>query len=58
MGETPVFHYIPMLYDMINKGELDPREIITHSVPLDKASDAYRMFHDHEEESIKFVLKP
>lgn len=58
MGQAPVIHYMPMLYDMINKGEFDPREIITHSVPLDKASDAYRIFHDHEEESIKFVLKP
>lgn len=58
MGQAPVIHYMPMLFDMINKGEFDPREIITHSVPLDKASDAYRIFHDHEEESIKFVLKP
>jgi len=58
MGQAPVIHYMPMLYDMITKGEFDPREIITHSVPLDKASDAYKTFHDHEDESIKFVLKP
>ncbi|GGA46082.1 zinc-dependent alcohol dehydrogenase [Psychrobacillus lasiicapitis] len=58
MGQAPVIHYMPMLFDMINKGEFDPREIITHSVPLSKASDAYRIFHDHEEESIKFILKP
>jgi len=41
-----------------NKGEFDPREIITNSAPFDKASDAYRIFHDHEGESIKFILKP
>ncbi|MFJ5772242.1 zinc-dependent alcohol dehydrogenase [Psychrobacillus sp. NPDC093180] len=58
MGQAPVIHYMPKLFDMINKGEFDPREIITHSVPLSKASDAYRIFHDHEEESIKFILKP
>lgn len=58
MGQAPVIHYMPMLFDKINKGEFDPREIITHSVPLSKASDAYRIFHDHEEESIKFILKP
>lgn len=58
MGQAPVIHYMPKLYDMIAKGEFEPREIITHSVPLDKAGDAYKIFHDHEEESIKFVLKP
>jgi len=58
MGQAPVIHYMPMLYDMIVEGKLDPTEIITHRVPLDKASEAYRLFHDHEEDSIKFVLKP
>lgn len=58
MGQAPVIHYMPMLYKMITNGEFDPKEIITHSVPLEKASEAYKIFHDHEEESIKFVLKP
>lgn len=58
MGQAPVIHYMPILFDKITNGEFDPKEIITHSVPLDKASDAYKTFHDHEEESIKFVLKP
>lgn len=58
MGQAPVIHYMPMLYEMIANGEIDPREIITHRVPLEKASEAYKTFHDFEEESIKFVLKP
>ena len=58
MGQAPVIHYMPLLFDKITNGEFDPKEIITHSVPLDKASDAYKTFHDHEDESIKFVLKP
>ena len=58
MGQAPAVHYMPMLYNMITKGEIDPTEIITHSMPLDKAADAYRLFHDHEDESIKFILKP
>jgi S-(hydroxymethyl)glutathione dehydrogenase/alcohol dehydrogenase len=49
---------MPMLYEMITKGEIDPREIITHRLPLEKASEAHKTFHDFEEESIKFVLKP
>lgn len=57
-GQAPVIHYMPMLYDMIAKGEIDPTQIITHKLPLIQASEAYKMFHDHQDESIKFVLKP
>lgn len=56
-GQAPAVHYMPRLYDMIVQGKVDPTEIITHSMPLEQASDAYRMFHDHEDQSIKFVLK-
>ncbi|MEK4520899.1 zinc-dependent alcohol dehydrogenase [Psychrobacillus sp. FSL W7-1457] len=57
-GQAPVVHYMPKIYEMITKGDVDPTQIITHSVPLEQASEAYKIFHDHEEESIKFVLKP
>lgn len=58
MGQAPVIHYMPLLFDKITEGEFDPREIITHKVPLTEASKAYQTFHDHEDESIKFILKP
>jgi len=58
MGQAPVIHYMPKLYDMIAKGELDPTDIITHRMPLHQASDAYQMFHANVDNSIKFVLKP
>ncbi|MGB3261151.1 zinc-dependent alcohol dehydrogenase [Paenisporosarcina sp.] len=58
MGQAPVIHYMPLLFDKITKGEFDPTEIVTHKVPLNKASEAYQLFNDHEDESIKFVLKP
>ncbi|WP_338472543.1 zinc-dependent alcohol dehydrogenase [Niallia sp. XMNu-256] len=58
MGQAPVVHYMPMLYDMIVKGDIDPTDIITHRMSLDDASEAYKLFHDFEDNSIKFVLKP
>lgn len=58
MGQAPVIHYMPMLFDKITKGEFDPTEIISHKVPLDQASAAYQIFNDHEDECIKVVLKP
>lgn len=48
-GQAPAVHYMPMLYDMIVQGKVDPTDIITHSMPLEQASDAYRKFHDHED---------
>lgn len=58
MGQAPVIHYMPMLFDKIMNNEFDPTEIITHRVPLEKAGEAYKTFNDHEDECIKVVLKP
>ncbi|HZG72681.1 MAG TPA: zinc-dependent alcohol dehydrogenase [Chondromyces sp.] len=58
MGQAPAVHYMPELYQKIINEEFDPREIITHKVPMDQASEAYRIFNDHEDDCIKVVLKP
>jgi S-(hydroxymethyl)glutathione dehydrogenase / alcohol dehydrogenase len=58
MGQAPVIHYMQTLFDMITSGQIDPTEIITHHVPLDKTSEAYKIFNDHEDECIKVILKP
>lgn len=58
MGQAPVVHYMPILFDMIQKGEFDPTEIITHVVPLDRASEMYKIFYEHADDCIKVVLKP
>ncbi|PKF89839.1 glutathione-dependent formaldehyde dehydrogenase [Bacillus sp. BA3] len=58
MGQAPVIHYMPKLFDKITAGKFDPTEIISHKVPLEKASEAYQIFNDHEDECIKVVLKP
>lgn len=58
MGQAPAIHTSTLLYDLVAKGKIDPTEIITHKMPLADASEAYRLFHDHEDQSIKFILKP
>ena len=58
MGQAPVIHYMPLLFDKITKGEFDPTEIISHVVPLEEAAIAYQRFHDHQDECIKVILKP
>ena len=57
-GQAPVIHLMPKMYDMIASGKIDPTEIITHRMPLEKAPEAYQLFNDHEDECIKVVLKP
>jgi S-(hydroxymethyl)glutathione dehydrogenase/alcohol dehydrogenase len=58
MGQAPVIHLMPELYDKIVDKEFDPTEIITHKVSLDDASHGYKIFNDHEDDCIKVVLKP
>ncbi|WP_349774022.1 alcohol dehydrogenase catalytic domain-containing protein [Fictibacillus phosphorivorans] len=58
MGQAPVIHYMPLLFDKIMNQEFDPTEIITHRVLLEQAGKAYQTFNDHEDECIKVVLKP
>ncbi|EGG36735.1 zinc-dependent alcohol dehydrogenase [Paenibacillus sp. HGF5] len=58
MGQAPVIHYMPELFKKITAGEFDPTEIVSHRLPLEQASDAYRIFSDHEDECTKVILKP
>jgi S-(hydroxymethyl)glutathione dehydrogenase/alcohol dehydrogenase len=58
MGLSPVNHYMPTLYEKIIHNEIDPTEVISHRLPLNQASDAYKIFNDHEDECIKVILKP
>lgn len=58
MGQAPAIHYMPDLFQKIMNNEFDPREIITHKMPLTDASQAYQMFNDHKDDCIKVVLKP
>ncbi|WP_107924193.1 zinc-dependent alcohol dehydrogenase [Lysinibacillus parviboronicapiens] len=58
MGQAPVIHLMPKLFDKIVAGEFDPTEIITHKIPLEEASKAYQIFNDREDECIKVILKP
>ena len=58
MGQAPVIHYMPELFKKITAGEFDPTEIVSHRLPLEQASDAYRIFNDHEDQCTKVVLKP
>ncbi len=58
LGQTHVQKYMPMLFDKIESGEIDPSFIITHEMPLDAAPEGYQMFKEKQDNCIKIVLKP
>lgn len=57
-GQAPVIHLMPKLYEMIKDEVFDPTEIITHTFPLEKANEAYKVFDKKRDNNIKVVFKP
>lgn len=57
-GQAPVIHQMPKLYEMIKNEVFDPTEIITHTMPLEEAKQAYDIFDQKKDNNIKVILKP
>lgn len=58
MGQTSVHKYIKPLLERIEKGEIDPSFLITHTLPLGAGAEAYETFKHKRDGCIKVVLKP
>ena len=58
MGQTHVHRYMRPLLNRIERGEIDPSFIITHTKNLDDAAEMYKTFRDKEDGCVKVVLKP
>jgi threonine dehydrogenase-like Zn-dependent dehydrogenase len=58
MAQTPVQHYLPLLMERIQKGEIDPSFVITHRVSLEQGPEMYKTFRDKKDGCIKVVMKP
>jgi threonine dehydrogenase-like Zn-dependent dehydrogenase len=58
MGRTHVHKYMRPLLEKIRRGDIDPSFVVSHTLPLDEAPRAYRMFRDKEDECTKVVMKP
>jgi threonine dehydrogenase-like Zn-dependent dehydrogenase len=57
-GQTHVNRWTDDLLDRIQRNEIDPSFVITHTVGLEDGPDMYRKFRDKEDGCIKVVLKP
>lgn len=57
-GQAPVPHYMPHIYNLIKEGKVDPSDIVTHVLPLEKAKHGYEVFDTKTDNCIKVILKP
>jgi threonine dehydrogenase-like Zn-dependent dehydrogenase len=53
-----MMRYMQPLLERVQAGEIDPSFVISHTLPLEKAPEAYRMFRDKRDRCTKVVLKP
>jgi threonine dehydrogenase-like Zn-dependent dehydrogenase len=57
-NQASVKRLLPRLIEHIKNGILNPRDIITHRLPLEEVSEAYHIFSAKRDNCIKTVLIP
>jgi threonine dehydrogenase-like Zn-dependent dehydrogenase len=57
-GQTHVNRWTDDLLSRIEKGQIDPSFVVTHTVPLEQGPQMYKTFRDKHDGCIKVVLKP
>ena len=57
-NQASVKRLLPRLIEHVQSGTLDPKALITHRIPLEYVSDAYRIFSAKLDSCIKPVLLP
>lgn len=58
MNQASVKRHLPRLIEHIQAGRVDPKQVITHRVPLEEVADAYEIFSRKLDNCIKTVLVP
>jgi threonine dehydrogenase-like Zn-dependent dehydrogenase len=53
-----VQRYMKPLLQRIERGEIDPTRIITHTLALDEAEHGFEIFKNKQDNCEKVVLKP
>ncbi|MES2702871.1 MAG: zinc-dependent alcohol dehydrogenase [Bacteroidota bacterium] len=57
-GQAQTHVYIDQCFEFVRSGKVVLDDIITHRLPLSKASEAYDMFKHKTDDCVKVVLKP
>ena len=57
-NQASVKRLLPRLIEHVKNGLINPKALITHRIPLEYVSDAYRIFSEKLDGCIKPVLLP
>lgn len=57
-NQTSVKRLLPRLIEHVKNGIINPKDLITHRIPLEEIADAYRMFSSKLDNCVKTVLIP
>lgn len=57
-NQASVKRLLPKLINHIQQGHINPKDIITHRVPLEEVSDAYHIFSAKLDNCVKTILIP
>lgn len=57
-GQAPVLNYLDKLIGLVSEGKVVLDDIITHTLPLEMATHAYKIFDEKKDDCVKVVLKP
>ncbi|HEY8920822.1 MAG TPA: zinc-dependent alcohol dehydrogenase [Chitinophaga sp.] len=58
MGQMHAQRYIPQLFDLILKGEVDPSYLLTHRWSLQQGPEGYKMFKEKTDSCIRVAFAP
>jgi threonine dehydrogenase-like Zn-dependent dehydrogenase len=56
-AQCHVHRYLRPLLERIERGEIDPSFVVTHTMRLDEAPEGYELFMNKQDECVKVVLK-
>lgn len=57
-GQTHVNRWSEDLLHRIEEGQIDPSFLVTHTVPIEKGPEMYKVFRDKQDSCVKVILKP
>jgi threonine dehydrogenase-like Zn-dependent dehydrogenase len=57
-NQASVKRLLPRLIEHVQAGRINPKEIVTHRVPLEEVADAYHIFSRKLDNCIKTILIP
>jgi len=57
-NQASVKRLLPRLIEHVQKGNIEPKKIVSHRIPLEEVSDAYRIFSLKLDNCIKPILVP